>query len=575
MFHYKKICLFACTMTLALQASSSAYAQLSPVESATSTADPARIAQDLLNDPVLPEVAPQTEIQRSDIKQEAPEGAENITFILTELVLDGANAYASDEFLSVYGDKIGTQVSLDDIYQISSTLTNKYRNDGYILTQVVVPPQEISGGVVKLDVIEGFIDQIIIQGEPSLHAQKQIEKIANKIRGENIVNAKVLEHYLLLINDLPGVSARSVLSPSRTTTGASDLTIIIERKKFEGQVSYNNESSRFLGPYSGVFSATANSFLGYNDRLSAQFVINGDIDDADELLFGSLIYEQPIFDHGTTLRLFGSVTGTEPGAGLEEFDVVGRSRFIGGALTHPFIRSRTTNLTGRIGFDFRTVESENNLEATREDRISSFRAGATYQFIDTLLGVGVNAVDVEFSIGTGLFGASSEGDANLTRDDGDPTYQKLEVQLQRLQRLSPKLNLLLAAQGQLSNSALLSSEEFGVGGSNFGRGFDPSEIVGDEGFVGKLELQWNEPYKVPYLSDYQLFAFYDVGRVFNQDATTTDEERASLASTGLGLRADINDSLDVRFTFALPLTRAVDSRGDSDPRYLFNLTQKF
>ena len=41
------------------------------------------------------------------------------------------------------------------------------------------------------------------------------------------------EHALLLINDLPGVTARGVLSPSRSVVGASDLTIVVERNPFD------------------------------------------------------------------------------------------------------------------------------------------------------------------------------------------------------------------------------------------------------------------------------------------------------------------------------------------------------
>ncbi|MEZ5918474.1 MAG: hypothetical protein R3D66_00615 [Alphaproteobacteria bacterium] len=43
---------------------------------------------------------------------------------------------------------------------------------------------------------------------------------------------------------------------------------------------------------------------------------------------------------------------------------------------HPFIRTRSRNLYGHVAFDWRDVESKNNLlEATRHDRIRALRAG--------------------------------------------------------------------------------------------------------------------------------------------------------------------------------------------------------
>ncbi len=549
------------------------YAQ---VEQATTIADPARIGQDLLDQDALPELSREAPASaKPRFVQNAPAGAEHIKLTLEKLMVEGVHIYSDADLSYIYEGFIGKEITLEDVYAISNEITNKYRSDGYILTQAVVPPQTIDDGQVTLRVVEGFIDQILIEGEPIPSAEKRIRDYAEKIRGENIVDAKILEHYLLLINDLPGVKARSVLSPSKTVVGASDLMIIIERDRYDAQASFSNNGSRFLGPYQGLYRGSYNSLFGFNEKISGTVAVSGDKERVDELLFGSLSYEQPISETGTLLRLTGSYTSTEPGADLDEFDVEGRSRFIQGTVIHPFIRSRTTNFTGRFGFDFRHVTSSNDLEATRKDRISSFRLGTTYQFIDTFLGVGVNALDLEISHGVGLFGASGRNDSNLTRAEGNSRYHKAELSLQRLQRVAPKLNLLLAGQAQLASSALLSSEEFGVGGASFGRGYDSSEIVGEDGFAGKIELQWRQPKDIQHINDYQLYTFYDAGRVFNKDATTSDGKRDSLASTGFGVRADITQDFQAGFGVAFPLTRRVDATNDRGPRYFFNLTHKF
>ena len=127
-------------------------------------------------------------------------------------------AYAPEDIDPLYRGRLGTTVSLADIYDIANALTNKYRNEGYILTQVVVPPQTIENGLVRLQVVEGFVDGITIAGEPRESAVKQFRKYADNLRENNILSAQNLERYLLLINDLPGVTARSVLSPSQTVS---------------------------------------------------------------------------------------------------------------------------------------------------------------------------------------------------------------------------------------------------------------------------------------------------------------------------------------------------------------------
>ena len=543
------------------------YAQ---VENATSTADPGRTSQELLDVRELPRVLEKIEVKDA-VLEAAPDGAEHIKFQLNSLQILGVGAYGPDDLDPLYRDKLGTTVSLADIYVIANMLTNKYRNEGYILTQVVVPPQTIEGGFVTLRVVEGVVDQIIIHGEPRDSAVKQIRKYADNLREGNALSAYELERYLLLINDLPGVTARSILSPSKTKSGASDLTVIVDREKYEADVSFDNHGSRYLGPYRGSINAAANSVFGLNERIGGQFVIGGDKHRLDELFFGAISYEQILSRFGSKISFLGSITSTEPGADLDTFDVNGLSKFFSVTLSHPFIRSRTTNFSGRGTFDYRNVDSKNNLEPSRHDRIRSIRLGTTFQFMDTLMGVGINALDLELSQGVGFLAASNEGDANLTRLRGNPRYTKAKLQMQRLQRLSPSMNFLASAQGQLAATPLLSSEEFGVGGDRVGRGYDPSEIVGDDGISGSLELQWNEPKKIDFLHDYQLFSFVDIGRVWNQDATTSATKQESLASAGLGVRADITEKTKAGFSVAFPLTRQVDITNDNDPRYYFNI----
>lgn len=544
------------------------------VENATQIADPSRAGQDLLNLNDLPELSDHVVIKKATIAN-APANAENILFQLNSLQIDGVNAYDAEDIDHLYRDQLGTEVSLADVYAIANSLTNKYRNEGYILTQVVIPPQTIENGIVKLQVVEGFVDQIIIEGETRESALKQIRQYAENLRENHILSAKNLERYLLLINDLPGITARSILSPSKTKTGASDLTIIIERDNYESSIEFNNHGSRFLGPYQTAFSGIANSHFGLNERISGQFVISGDKNRINELMFGSIVYEQPVSRYGSKIRILASITSTEPGDDLDQFDVKGNSKFLSASISHPFIRSRTMNLYGRATFDLRNVKSRNDLEPSREDKIRSLRVGTTFQFIDTLFGVGINALDVEVSHGLSIFGATHKGDNNITRARGNPEYTKIELQAQRLQRITPSINVLFAGQGQWSATPLLSSEEFGVGGFNLGRGYDSSEIVGDDGISGKIELQWNEPHKIKYLHDYQLFSFLDAGRVWNQDATTSADKRNSLASIGLGIRADITEKTKAGFGVAFPLTRRVETTNDRDPRFYFSITHEF
>lgn len=560
--------------TLALCAvSSAAYAQL---DNQTGIADPSRAGENLRQPDMTPSVEPNISVKQAPA-QNAPAGAEKITFTLKDIDFDGVTVYNKEQLQPIYADKIGETVSLADVYRIANQVTAKYRNEGFILTQVVVPPQTIGDGVPTLRVVEGYVANVTIQkaDDSTPINMSNIQTYASQINRGGPLNARDLERQLLIINDLPGVTARSILSPSPTTAGAADMTIILDYDPVDGLISYDNFGSRYLGPDQLGAAVTLNSMLGLNDAISGQFVMAPQ--DWYELAYGAIGYEMPVGDLGTKIHMNASATDTDPGFDLREFEVEGRSYLVNIGATHPFIRSRSQNLYGRINLDWRRVKSENNVEEDRKDHITMLRLGGRYEFVDTFIGAAANTLDLEVSKGLDILGASDEGDANMTRADADPQATKLELEIQRLQRVTDNVNLLLAGRGQWASHALLSSEEFSVGGIGFGRGYDPSEVNGDHGVAAKVELQWDNPVAVQtqYLDSYQLFTFYDVGRVWNEDATTSSQKRDSVASVGAGVRLDLPYEIDAGFAVAYPLTRTPATEDDKDPRFYMNVSKRF
>ncbi len=551
--------------------SAPAFAQTVPGTNtpAPGSATPGRVEDQFQTPKFKSDLVPQVNIP--EVRYEgAPDGADRITFVLQDLNIDGVTAYTPAELRTVYAGDVGKTISLARLYDLAASLTRKYRNDGYIITQVIVPAQTIQSGVVRLQVVEGSIDQVTVEGDTKGSAR--IQELADNLKHEKPLTARGLERQLLLINDLPGVTARSVISPSATQTGRADIRIIVERDPIEYLIGADNYGSRYLGPVQLTGAVQVNNPAGLNDKINLQTVV---VPEDDELYYGYAAWTVPLNSYGTNLTLDLSHADTEPGYDLEMFDFEGYSTTYGAQVDHSFIRTRNENLSGRVRFDWRRATTRSDLGFSTEDEIRSLRLGGRYEMLSTLLGVSINTFDIQASKGLGVFGASDENDSTLSRADGDPQYTKIEGEYQRLQRLGSDFNILLGVKGQLASNALLSSEEFGIGGMDYGRGYEPSEIVGDDGISGKLELQWNKPLFQTTLSSSQLFAFYDVGSVWNKDATTSADKRNSIASTGIGARTTIGDSLTVDALVALPLTADVSTAEDKDPRFFIGTTKRF
>ena len=554
-----------------------ALAQVPDAQTGTASAGRVQEQQRLpeLRDGPLPSV----DVQRPQA-QGAPAGSDNIRFTLNNLNITGASVYTDAELQKIYAGSLGQTITLTDLYQIAAELTNTYRNDGYILTQVIVPPQTIEGGAAELQVVEGYLYTVNVALEEGARAEtdaamKLIRGYADRITTGAALNMADLERYLLFINDLPGVSARGVLAPSPGHVGGADLNILVQRDPFEAVIGADNYGTKYLGAVQFSGATAFNSMLGMNERITAQMIVAPDPGQPIELAYFATGYSQPLGTNGLRLDINASYTATEPGYTLDQFDVKGNSRFIEAVLNYPLKRSRNTNIYTTFSFDLRDVDTRNNVEDTRTDHIRAVRGGVRFEHLDRIFGAGLNMLDFQVSKGLDIFGASSQRDVNKSRPDGDTTFTKAVIEAQRLQRLAQNWNLLVAARGQLSNGPLLSSEEFGVGGMGFGRGYDPSEIIGDEGVAGKVEVQWNIPGDIGFTNSHQLFTFFDAGRIWNDDPTSAKQKADTVTSAGFGVRAKIGDTANVDMTVAVPLNRSVQTMKDQDPRFFMSVTKSF
>ena len=382
------------------------------------------------------------------------------------------------------------------------------------------------------------------------------------------INQREIERYLLLINDLPGVFARSVLRPAKETPGAAELFLLVERKRFDGSVVINNRGSRFIGPWRGMVTGRANSVLDFGESLELLFL---NTLDGDEQRFGRVVYEQPLGGDGLTFNIAASYGPSNPSSLLALLEIETETLFVGGSINYPLIRSRRKNLFLDFGFYATETTVEQLGQRFSDDSLRVFHVGVSYDFSDQLGGASEFNLDLRQGI-SGL-GASSNNSLMLSRLNGRTDFTAIRGYASRYQQVYGPLGLFLAAKGQYSFQTLLSDEEFRVGGEQFGRGYDPSELSGESGIATTTEFQYNATTPFKALSFYQIYAFYDFGVVWNTD--TIFDNRASLMSTGLGFRMQVFDYFNLGFEVALPLTRKVAAENNKDARYYLQVSASY
>ncbi len=533
----------------------------------TSDIQPPPSAEPLTKPPVRLHIPPASlpDISVEPFRGAAPPGAERVRMILRKLEIVGATVYSKEALKGLYGDLLDTEISVQRLFQIAESIQKKYRSAGYLLTRVIVPAQTAKDGVFQLRVIEGFISKVTIEGDIG-SVLRRVQVYLDQLTRAQPVNNRDLERYLLLVTDIPGVTAAGILRPDKNKFGASELVVKATRKPFEGSLFANNRGSKFTGPKRIAISVQENAATAFGERVELFLFAAED----NEQKFGQLTYEQLVSNEGMKFGVSAAAGPSEPGYTLEDLNLETESRSARVFFTYPVMRSRSKNLYIKGGFDAirSTVEFTNTI--TSRDRLRVVYVDTSYEFEDQFSGQ--STVGLGLRQGLHILGASKTGDDKLSRSAGQSDVTVLQARGKRYQPLTDEFGFFFTTNAQYAFDSLLADEEFSVGGELFGRGYDPAELKGDHGIGFTAEARYSKRSKSGLLNGYQAYGFYDLGSVWNKDS---GQGRDSLASVGMGVRMRIKNIFFLDLEVAKPLTKTPTTENNKDPRFIVQFLTHF
>lgn len=546
-------------------------------------ADPGRIQKELRNQDFKDRVAPPERPSRKVLPSTtAPKGADKIVFDFNTITVEGVTAYPSGSLEKIANDRIGQKISVQELFNFAAKMTATYRNDGYLLSRVIVPQQEIDDGNVRLRAVEGYIDNILIEGVDR-DLEQVIRRYLERLTKERPLSRHTLERYLLLAGDLPGVTVRSFLKPSEKHSAAATLTLAATEKAASYWSRLDNRGSEFVGPYQGEIGASFVGLPGGNKALSVR-VITTPLQNK-ELRYLGLQYQSLFDGEGTGLFVSGNALRSEPGKSLNDLQVKSVSYGLQASINFVPIRQRDENLNFQISLSFLNADTDALGVPFSQDRTRTVGVDGEYQYSGN--DGGVTSLSLGGRRGLNSLGGTSDGDVLLSRADAvsDATWFVLRAShLQGLDAIKPGLSVFANLSGQYSIDALSSSREFGVGGNANASAFDSSEISGDHGLSGRLEVRYSTAFSVFDDPDsgknsrdtgLQIYGFSDGGYVWQEDAEVTGQQNDRIASAGVGARFNINTNLSGSIEAAQPFAQPVSSKGNRDPRVFFQLVGRF
>ena len=486
-------------------------------------------------------------------------------FKLTAVSISGARTFSRDALAETYRGHIGRVVSQADLADIAKNISDLYRNAGFHLTRALIPPQDINGGRIRIKVVEGSITEVVVKGDGA--QAFGIAALLDPVSADRPARLATLERQLLLASDIPGIRvADTDLSEIGTASGKFRLTVYVETWRVYSTLGLDNRGTPAVGPLQGYLASAVNSLFKPGDTLAVN--LSSVPDATRENGYSRIMYDMPIGLNGA--RVGASISYGEIWPGDETRQTKTHTDTLTFALRASAVawRTRKSSLWLTLGASYSDVTQENLSGTLYKDHVRAVSLTGDYQLKDRF--EGFNYLTVTVTHGADIMGASSQGEELLSRDDGSADFWKLNYWFTRYQKLSDAWSLSFSAVGQVASTALLSSEEFYLGGVLFGRGYNSGELSGDSGMAASLELRFDQETKLPYLKGYQLYGFVDGGRVWDFGDTAK-----SLMSSGGGVRFFLPELLQLGVEAAVPVSYRAPTNLDRNPRLFFSISKSF
>ncbi len=509
-----------------------------------------------------PNVAPQPP---SPVPQPLP----NAVVEVRKIQVVGSTILSPEEINALVTPFEGRSATLEQLKQIADKITEIYLNRGYITTRAVLPPQTITAGVVQIQVIEGKLGDIQVEGTKRLHPSY----IRSRIRlGAGMpLSTASLEDQLRLLRVDPLFDNVEASLRAGDNEGESILIVrVTEANPFQSSFSFDNYSPPSVGSERLGVSLRHRNVTGNGDELAAAYYRS--LGDSDVFDFS---YRIPLNAMNGTLQLrAGPNRNSIVQAPFDVFDISGKSHLFELSYRQPLRRTPIEEFALSAGVTYQTsrtfvagVPTPFGLgpDSKGVTTTTAIKLGQDYIRRDPQ---GAWAVRSQFTIGTGLFDA--------TQNEGsvpDGQFFSWLGQVQRVQRLNDKHLLILQSDLQLSANSLLSSQQFVIGGGQSLRGYRQNVRSGDNGFRVSIEDRITLQRDAAGNPRLQLAPFFDAGTVWNVANNPNKlTNQTFLAGLGLGVIWEPIQRLNLRLDYALPLVRISD-KGDNlqDNGIYFNL----
>ncbi|MCC7634412.1 ShlB/FhaC/HecB family hemolysin secretion/activation protein [Stenotrophomonas rhizophila] len=471
---------------------------------------------------------------------------------INEYLVRGNTVLDAREIERAVSDHLGPDRTLQDVEAARAALQAAYQGKGYQSVYVDLPEQQVSGGVVILQVTETRIGQVRVVGAQHNDPARLGARVP-ALQAGVVPDFERAQQQLTALNR-GGKRQVVPLVKQGTAEGTMDVELKVEDKSpWRYSASLNNDHSADTEPLRSI--ATIGHDNLWQKEHTASLTFFAAPQDLDQANVWSAAYGLPLAGPDWMLDFSGYRSDSNV-VSSGQTNVTGKGHALGVKLTHSLPMTGAWWHQLSIGVDFKDLDESVAMVGQASDfaplkyapltlAYSGFRQGEQHQ-----LSVALQAVFGARS----LFGyGSSDDEFDWKRAYADPSFFTVKVDLSDTYTLSSGAQWFARLSAQITDQPLVSGEQFAAGGMYTTRGYRSAEGIGDYGALATLEWR-TRPLGWWGLQDWRLYGFIDGAWLGLRRPLPEQADSARMSAIGLGSSLRIGEHYNLRLDYGHSLS---------------------
>ncbi|WP_271940896.1 ShlB/FhaC/HecB family hemolysin secretion/activation protein [Roseofilum reptotaenium] len=490
---------------------------------------------------------------------ETPQSTQPIE--VNEIRVTGSTIFSQEQLKEIVANYEGKSQTLDQLREAADKITELYLNGGYINSRAILGDQVVDNGVIEIQVIEGRLEDIVVEGAGRLNPSYITSRI-RRMAGVPLNSASLENQLRLLKTDPLFESVEASLQPG-SGIGQSKLTVRVSLKKpLTVNLFTDNYSPASVGSERIGFRVGYQNLSGLGDRATIGY--NRTTNNAKTSRY-EFAYRIPINAMDGSLSIQFLPDNNEiSNIQLQDLGIRGETQRYEFDYRQPLIRSPRQEFALSLGFSHHRGQTflgdvpfgfGSGPDDRGRTRSSAIRFGQEYLRRDAN---GILGVRSQFYLGIDAFGATLNPGSTP-----DSRFFSWLLSLQRLQRLGDHHLLTIRGDLQLATTSLLPSRQYVIGGGQSVRGYRQNARSGDNGFLISIEDRITIQRDTKGQPTLMVAPFVDLGQVWNsQGNPNVLASENFLMGVGVGLLWEVAPGWNIRLDYGYPLIDLPD-RGNN------------